>query len=91
MNHDDFFKFKLEKKDNTLIALIDNPPVNALCEDVFKELQEIVYLANNDDEIVSVVISSANEKKFTVGADLKERRKIRTKTGKSGVKLKFGA
>ncbi|MFW6100572.1 MAG: enoyl-CoA hydratase/isomerase family protein [Bacteroidota bacterium] len=72
MYHREFYKFKLEKKNNTLIALLDNPPVNALCEDVFKELQEIASLANKDEEIVSVVISSANEQKFTVGADLKE-------------------
>jgi enoyl-CoA hydratase/carnithine racemase len=72
MNYGEFSKFVIEKENHTLIALLDNPPVNAFSEDVFRELQEIASRANRDEEIVSVVIASAHEEKFTVGVDVKE-------------------
>lgn len=70
--YDGYQFFQIEKEKDILIVKLDRPPVNALSEDVFNELQKIVKTANVDTEVVSIVIASAHPKLFTVGADIKE-------------------
>ncbi len=67
-----YANFDVKKEDTTLIIHLNNPPQNSLGENVFNELQEIVETANNDKDIISVIITSALPKIFTVGADVKE-------------------
>ncbi len=64
--------FIIEQDDSTLIAYINNPPQNVLNENFFWELREIVERANEDSNVISVIITTALPKIFTVGADLKE-------------------
>lgn len=64
--------FQMEKDKDVLIIKLNRPKVNALSENVFEELFNIVKTANVDTEVISVVIASANPKLFTVGADIKE-------------------
>ncbi|MBN1802071.1 MAG: enoyl-CoA hydratase/isomerase family protein [Candidatus Lokiarchaeota archaeon] len=68
----DYVNFKIEKKKTTLILYMDNPPQNSIDETFFLELQEIIELANSDPDVISVIITTALEKIFTVGANLKE-------------------
>ncbi len=72
MYRDDYANFKIEKKETTLILYMDNPPQNSIDETFFLELQEIIELVNSDPEVISVIITTALEKIFTVGANLKE-------------------
>ncbi|MFX1315539.1 MAG: enoyl-CoA hydratase/isomerase family protein [Promethearchaeota archaeon] len=64
--------FQIEKEKNVLIVRLNRPPVNALSEGVFTELQQIVKTANVDTEVIVIIIASALPNLFTVGADLKE-------------------
>jgi len=64
--------FKMEKKGTALIVFLNNPPVNTLNESFFFELQQIIEQVNSDVEIISVIITTALPKVFTVGADVKE-------------------
>ncbi|MFX1535296.1 MAG: enoyl-CoA hydratase/isomerase family protein [Promethearchaeota archaeon] len=72
MNYENYEFFQIEKEKSVLIARLTRPKVNALSEDVFKELQSIVEAANADSDVISVVIASGLPNLFTVGADLKE-------------------
>jgi len=64
--------FQIKKKGSTLILSLNRPPVNAMNEEVFAELHELVEKINLDPNIISVIITSALSKVFTVGADVKE-------------------
>ncbi|MBY9006082.1 MAG: enoyl-CoA hydratase/isomerase family protein [Candidatus Lokiarchaeota archaeon] len=64
--------FQIRKKGYTLILSLDRPPVNAMNEEVFTELHKLVENVNTDPNIITVIITSALTKVFTVGADVKE-------------------
>lgn len=63
---------QIDKKDKGVTWLtIDNPPANALSEDLMNDLDRAVEELSSDDSVRVLVITSANEKIFVAGADLK--------------------
>lgn len=61
------------KKENGIATItIDNPPLNVLNQQVQRELKGITSEINEDNEVVTVVLTTAGEKAFMAGADIKE-------------------
>lgn len=60
------------KEDGIAIVTIDNPPLNVLSQQVQKELKEITAEIEKDREVVCVLLTSAGDKAFMAGADIKE-------------------
>ncbi|MBP1971260.1 enoyl-CoA hydratase/carnithine racemase [Virgibacillus natechei] len=61
------------KKENGIaIITIDNPPLNVLNQQIQKELKGITAEIKNDKEVVCVLLTSAGDKAFMAGADIKE-------------------
>jgi len=50
---------------------IDNPPANALTEELYGALGEAVTALESDDEVRAVVVASAHERIFVSGADIR--------------------
>ena len=55
---------------STLIARINNGKTNAINLDLIQELEKIVQEVRNEGKINSLVLTSANEKFFSIGFDL---------------------
>lgn len=62
---------RLERDGDILLAIFDNPPVNALAHRVRKALSAAVYLTRNDDSIRALLLLGAGEC-FSAGADIRE-------------------
>ena len=60
-----------EVNDDVAILTIDNPPVNPLSEGVRKGLYDGIIKAENDDNVVGVVLTGQG-KAFIAGADISE-------------------
>jgi enoyl-CoA hydratase len=58
--------------DRTLVLTIDHPPVNVLSRLVLAALESRLNEAENDPEVRCVVITSASEKAFAAGANIRE-------------------
>ncbi|MFC4558429.1 enoyl-CoA hydratase/isomerase family protein [Virgibacillus kekensis] len=54
------------------IITIDHPPLNVMSTQVQKEIRTSVEVLKNDEEVVCVVLTTAGEKAFMAGADIKE-------------------
>ncbi|MGE7760887.1 enoyl-CoA hydratase/isomerase family protein [Peribacillus sp. NPDC097895] len=63
---------RLEKENKLAIITIDNPPLNVISRQVFRELGEIFTELSNDDEMVAVLITGTGNMAFAAGADIKE-------------------
>jgi enoyl-CoA hydratase len=50
---------------------IDNPPANAISEELMMELESVAEELGADKSVRVIVVASANEKTFLAGADLK--------------------
>jgi 3-hydroxyacyl-CoA dehydrogenase len=61
---------KLERDGDVAIVVIDNPPVNAIGQDVFEGLMSVLELARADSALRSVVVLCAG-RTFIAGADIK--------------------
>ncbi|MEB1807558.1 MAG: enoyl-CoA hydratase [Bacillaceae bacterium] len=62
----------LKKEAGIGIVTIDNPPLNVLSQQVVTELNEVFTAIENDDEVVTVILTGAGNKAFMAGADIKE-------------------
>ncbi|MDM5213606.1 enoyl-CoA hydratase [Peribacillus sp. NJ4] len=63
---------RVEKENNLAIITIDNPPLNVISKQVFKELGEIFTELSRDSETVAVLLTGAGNIAFAAGADIKE-------------------
>lgn len=60
---------RTEIRDTVLVALVDNPPVNALSEGVPEGILAAIEQANERDDVTAVVIAGAG-RTFIAGADI---------------------
>ncbi len=65
--------FDIVRRDHVATVSFDRPPVNALTDAVFAEILEIFSTVAEDWETRVVVFTSAVERAFCAGADLKAR------------------
>lgn len=81
-------KVTLERRDNIGIVTINNPPVNALDEQVISELEEVFCGAKKGelDGLRALIITGAGEKFFVAGADISAFPDLRRETGIALVK-----
>lgn len=61
----------LSYEGQTAIVTIDNPPANTWTQESLNHLESIVRELNEKPEVVALVMTSASEKFFSAGADLK--------------------
>jgi enoyl-CoA hydratase/carnithine racemase len=62
---------RLEKEGGVGVIVLDNPPANAYDYDFLRALGSAIDDARGDDDVRAVVLTSASEKFFCAGADLK--------------------
>lgn len=60
--------------ENKILTLTINRPeqLNALNQQVFKDLEHAIDEAGHNDQVASIIITGAGEKSFVAGADIKE-------------------
>lgn len=63
---------KCEVEDGIGIITIDNPPVNALSNQVLSEISETFDEVEKDDRVAVVILTGAGDKAFVAGADIGE-------------------
>jgi enoyl-CoA hydratase/carnithine racemase len=63
---------RLERTDGVAVVIVDNPPVNALRNDVVDALADAAEQLGADDSVRAIVLTGAGEKAFVAGADLAE-------------------
>lgn len=62
---------RLDIEERIALITLDNPPMNAMTDDLRQELEEIFsHLESIVDEVAAVVIASASKKAFVAGADI---------------------
>lgn len=62
---------KLERRGNTALVTISNPPANTWTQQSLGELETLVSELNNDRDVYALVLIGEGEKFFSAGADLK--------------------
>ena len=62
---------KLNIEDHIAVLTLDNPPANTWTPESLNELESIIQQLHQQPNIVALVITSASEKFFSAGADLK--------------------
>ena len=62
----------VEKRDGVAVVTINRPPVNSLSAEVYQKIYDVFCDIEEDDAIGSVVVTSAGEKAFSAGLDVKE-------------------
>ena len=62
---------KLEYQNHTAILTLDNPPANTWTPESLQQLEGIIKELNQRRDIIALVITSASDKFFSAGADLK--------------------
>jgi len=72
---------RIEVKGRTAILVIDSPPVNALGEELKKELGERFGDIGNEEEIWTVILMAAGDKIFAAGADIPSLLKLDPENG----------
>ena len=63
---------RTEVADAIAWVTIDNPPVNALTDEVYEQLSALVTRLESDDDVRAVVFASAHESIFVAGADIRK-------------------
>ncbi|GAB3043538.1 enoyl-CoA hydratase/isomerase family protein [Virgibacillus ainsalahensis] len=61
-----------QKEAGIATVTIDNPPLNVMSQQVQKELKEITAVLKDDKEVVCILLTTAGDKAFMAGADIKE-------------------
>ncbi|WP_286198116.1 enoyl-CoA hydratase [Salinisphaera sp. G21_0] len=64
-------KLRLACEERTAILTLDNPPANTWTPESLDELEQIIHRLNRESDVIALVITSASEKFFSAGADLK--------------------
>lgn len=67
----DLAPIQISSSDGVAVVTIDNPPVNALTDELYELLSSTVTELELDPSVRTVVFASANPKIFVAGADLK--------------------
>ncbi len=62
---------RLEKRGRVGVVVLDRPPANAYDYDFLRALGSVIDDVRVDDDVRAVVVTSASEKFFSAGADLK--------------------
>lgn len=62
---------EMEKKEGVAVLTLNNPPMNVLCSQLLKELNEAVEDIKGDKDVKAVVMTGAG-RAFVAGADIKE-------------------
>lgn len=62
----------VSKKNGVATVTIDNPPMNVLSQQVNKELDIVFKQLQEDNEIISIILTGAGDRAFMAGADIKE-------------------
>lgn len=62
----------VKKSEGMAIVEVDNPPLNVLSHHIFTQLRDKFDELANDDEVVVVILTTAGERAFVAGADIKE-------------------
>lgn len=65
-------RVRIERDRAVAIVTVDNPPVNALADEVIDALEAAGRELAADDDVRAVVLTGAGEKAFLAGADLEE-------------------
>ncbi len=64
-------KLRLTYEGRTAILTLDNPPANTWTPESLEKLEQIIQELNRKANVVALIITSASEKFFSAGADLK--------------------
>ena len=64
-------KLLVEKRGNTVLITLNNPPANTWDQENLQGLENVVAQCNADRHVYALVITGAGEKFFSAGADLK--------------------
>lgn len=62
----------LRKQSGIAVIEVDNPPLNVLSHHIFTQLSEVFAELERDDEVVVVILTTAGDRAFVAGADIKE-------------------
>ena len=65
--------FEIDRRDHIATVRFDRPPVNALNDQVFREIREVFTTVAEDWDTRVVIFASAVDRAFSAGADLKTR------------------
>lgn len=76
----------VERTDGYAVVTINNPPMNVISNQVFKELDEVFGELGTDPEVNAVIVTGQGDKVFAAGADIKEFPQL---IGQGGLKEKF--
>ncbi|MCD7032694.1 enoyl-CoA hydratase [Metabacillus sp. GX 13764] len=79
-------KVRVEKQEKIAVITIDNPPLNVMEKQVIDELKEVFAELEQDKETVVVILTSAGDRAFMAGADIKEFPSL---MGRTGIKEHF--
>ncbi len=71
-----FQYFKISNEEKVTTVVLDHPPVNALSQEVMKELNRLLDELKQDPETKVVVLTAQGQQAFIAGADLREVVKI---------------
>lgn len=63
---------RVAKDGGVAVVVIDHPPLNVLSHDIFLQLDDTFQRLAHDDEVVVVVLTTAGDRAFIAGADIKE-------------------
>ncbi|RLL46844.1 enoyl-CoA hydratase [Oceanobacillus piezotolerans] len=62
----------VNKSNGVATVVIKNPPMNVLSQQVTKELDIVFGQLEEDNEVISIILTGDGEKAFMAGADIKE-------------------
>ncbi|HOJ44031.1 MAG TPA: enoyl-CoA hydratase/isomerase family protein, partial [Syntrophorhabdaceae bacterium] len=62
----------VEKEENIATVILNRPPVNSLNEKAYREIYTAFCEIEKDDQVKAIILTSAGEKAFAAGLDIKE-------------------
>jgi enoyl-CoA hydratase len=77
----------ISKTAGVATVTIDNPPANALTDELYDAFQELVVELELDDDARAIVFASAHEGSFVAGADIKRMAEYDFRRGAVGRKI----
>ena len=63
---------KLYKENGIAVIVLDNGPMNVMCKEMIRQLDEVFEAIAADPEVIAVVLTGSGERAFMAGADIKE-------------------
>ncbi|MFZ5642187.1 MAG: enoyl-CoA hydratase-related protein [Bacillota bacterium] len=68
----EYKKLLVEREKGYIVATINNPPANALGQEVLSDLDNLLNECLNDEGVRVIVLTGSGDKLFSGGADIKE-------------------